>query len=522
MARIPLIVGAVPLYLLYYLGLLSWWWLMLDLFGKGLVIEGVGVAYLLPTAFVTTAYLGAIAKSSSSLIKLSHFIVLAAITLAFWLAIIQTATLSLFQIALDAAPYLSIGFISGVVTIMTYPLAGGERYQLYKKPLFIGGVIFMPLFIVIAALLSSPLDPVTKGSLLTLTLIGFWASAAWLSSRRTQGEYVAGLEIRPMLPFRPDFILPGGVNYVKGTVLTGLGFMIMSQLEKVFPPPVWNWWGFVLAFWGIIAIIPLRGIYKMVTGRRPRLLGDRAAFGIKARSFLREVWLYLGLLLLMYGFLNAFMGSIPFTKLSPFNPMMQPPHPLYGYLGASLLIFSFLIIVPIRLWYKTHLREGIESIVQLVTKQLLLYLGTFTLIYGFVTLFMGIFMYPHPDTNPLGFLVGLPLFLAGFILIVGFRPFALRNEFYAFLRIMPGIISDLPEQKRREVLIKRLEVLAGYPEEQRRAHMKPMFEGLMALTQDRRDIAMKAQIEAIATLPNEGRSKIMKIMDELMFSSAKA
>jgi len=494
---------------------------MLDLFSKGMVAEGIAAAYLLPTAFVFVAYLGARCKTASSIVKLSHFVVLAGITIVFWLALNQTSKLSLTQIAPDAAPYLGLGFISGVMTIMTYPLAGGRIYQLYKKPLFIGGVIFMPLFVTVAALLNSPLTPTAKGSLLAVTLLGFWASAAWLSSRRTQGEYVPGLEIRPMLPFRPDLILPGGVNYVKGTILTGLGFMLMSQPERVFPPPVWNWWGFVLAFWGIITIIPLRGIFKMVAGRRPRLLGDSAAFGMKAKSWVREIWLYLSLMLLMYGFLNAFMGAVPFTRLTPFNPIMQPPNPLYGYGGAFLLALSFIVLVPARLWYKTRLLEGTESTGQLVAKQLLIYLGTFILIYAFITLFMGTFMYPHPATNFLGFLVGLPLFIGGFVLIVVFRTIALRNELQAFLRIMPGIMSDLPAEKRKEVLGKRLRVLAGYSEDQRRSHMKPMFEGLMVLSQEKRDAVMRSQIEGMTALSNEDRSKIMKMMDEFMFSAAK-
>lgn len=517
MIKIPFIIGAVPLYLTIFAALTTWWWLMSDLFIASRVLEGLGIAYLLPSAFVLLAYLGARSSSKSPLVKLSHFWLLGSLAIIFATVISLSGATTLGQIAPDIAPLLSIGFISGVMTIMTYPLAGARTYELYKKPLFLGGVIFMPLFITVGAILNSPLTSVDKGISLLVTLLGFWLSAAWLSSRRTQGEYVPGLEIRPMLPFRPDLMLPGGVNYVKGIILTGLGFMIMSQPQNLFPPPIWNWWGFVLAFWGIIALIPLRGIYKMVGGRRPRLQGDPKAFGMTFRNSIKEVWLFVGLLVLMYGFLNAFMGQIPFTRLNPFDPIIQPPHPLYGVVGGGLLSLSFALLVLVRGWYKTRLIEGLETNGQIVFKQVLLWIGTLLLIYAFVTLFMGTFMYPHPDTNPLGLIVGLPLFLGGLALTIGFRSLALRNELNAFLRIMPGIISDLPENKRIEILTKRLKQLAALSDKQRRAHLKPMFEGLKLLPEEKSQVVMKSQLECLATkLDKDERDKLMGMMMNLM------
>lgn len=50
-------------------------------------------------------------------------------------------------------------------------------------------------------------------------------------------------------------------------------------------------------------------------------------------------------------------------------------------------------------------------------------------------------------TNPLDFTIGISLFALGAALILGVRPLALRNELIALLRIMPGILASLSEEK---------------------------------------------------------------------------
>lgn len=487
---------------------------MVALWRTGNVVEGILVAYLVPAIFLLATALMSNRRSAQN--GTLHYMTLAVLGV---ILAIRVLTLNPFvplnQVATDWGPILGIAFISGVMTIMTYPKAGTRVYESYRSPLFIGGVIFMPLFVAIAAVLDTPLSSALKGALVLSIMVGFWSSAAWLASKRTQGRYVPGLELKPLLPFRPDLILPGGVNYVKGTIMTGLGFVIMSvPVKGIFPPPVWNWWGFVLAFWGIITIIPLRGMFKMVAGKRARMLGETKAFGMNGTLWATELWLYLGLLILMYGFLNAFMGTIPFTTLSPFNPLANPPYPFYGVIGTLFLIASFVVLVPIRGWYKTRLPEGTEKLGQVLLKNALLWIGTFLLIYGFVTLFMGVLIFPQADAFRLG--VGLPLFLGGLVLVVPFRSAALRNEFLAILRIMPGSIAVLPEEKRKLIMSKRIDALLAMPESQRNAHVSAMMQGVSQLPEDLKGAMLKTNFDVLSSLPEDKRMNMMRAMDKAM------
>lgn len=539
------------------------------LFQNGRVVEGVIIGYLLPTLVSLLAYSVSKVRSGGAFINLMHLWVLIPLTILFLLLAIPLTSEPLSWAVLtpqtdkvtgpfhpkpttvtggvfdDPSPFIGIGFISGVMAIMLYPLAGVRRYfTVYKRPLFVAGVIFMPFFIVLAALFRAPVaspmggpEPLTqaiKGLTMFSILIGFWLSGAWLASRSIQGGYISGLTA-PFRPsfllgekavFRPDLILPGGVNFVKGVILVGVGIMIMVHDHTGFPR--FNWWGFALAFWGIITLIPIRGMYKMFRGRGPRILGDETAFGVRA-IWGREVLLFVGLLILLYGFVNAFKGFTPFTVLGVTPRYMSLPR-TPGVVALTLITASFILLVVIRGWYKTRLLEGAETSGQLFLKQLLLYAGVIAMILGYIHLFnlqsdavtfTTDFVGLYPDKNPLGFAIGLTLFILGSLLILLFRPLALKNEFRATMRIMPGVISDLPDDKRRIIMERRLKTLAAMPDHQRKEHMKWMLEGVNALPEESRNRLMKTQIEVLSGLPGGLRSKIMRTMDELTILAGK-
>lgn len=415
------------------------------------------------------------------------------------------------MLPVDNGAFVDIVFVATVVTLMLYPWAGRRTYLAYRTPVFIAGVVFMPLFLYVGAVLSSGIEPVWTQTVLLLVGLGaFWLSAAVLALPQVHGEYVTGLA------FRPDVILPGGVNLVKGIILTGLGLMLSFQPE--YRLPAWNWWGFSLAFWGIITIIPLRGMLKMLM-RRGRLLGEPWATSWWAVA-IREHVLFAGLLVLMYGFLNAFMGTLPFTDLLVRN-----------WSGWVVVAGGYLVLVPLRGWFKRAIREGEERWWQTLAKQVLLYAGTGAVIYGYIWSFMGTTLTMRPATNPAGFGIGVGLIAAGFVLAVPVRAAALRNEWAAAVRIVIGRVCDLDEGRRREFIARRVAVLADQPEGQRRGNMRRMLEGLVRageerrlrflgtmvallgeLPTDRRETLMRSNAACLAELPDGARAEVMRAM----------
>ncbi len=208
--RLPMAIGVALLWLLFWPGFIVWWALMAALFRRGAYPAAVIVAYALPTLYILAAFVAS--RQPGQAVKLLHFGTFLVLSLIFAAALAVMGEAPPLD---DAGPYLSMAFIAAVMGLMQYPRAGLARYDAYRSSLFIGGVIFMPLFIYFAAMLPNvPHTPaLDKVYLFPLSMLGFWLSAAWLTLRATQGEHVPGLEIRPLLPFRPDFILPGEVNY---------------------------------------------------------------------------------------------------------------------------------------------------------------------------------------------------------------------------------------------------------------------------------------------------------------------
>ncbi len=509
--------GLPPMWLLFWAGLVIWWVLMSALFRREIYGAAIIVAFGLPTLYMAAAFVAS--RLSGSGLKLLHFWTFLVLTLLMagglaWLGEVLPAG--------DASPYLGIALIAFVVALMQYPAAGLEQYRAYRSSLFLGGVIFMPLFIYIAALLANvPHTPaLDKVYLFPIGMAGLWISGAWLALKSTHGKHVPGLEIKPLLPFRPDLILPGGVNYVKGTVLMGVGLMI--AIHPQLGMPRWNWWGFILAFWGIITVIPLRGMYKMAKSRRLRMLGlGGTGFG---HELVKGLILFVGLLIMLYGFVNAFMGTVPFATLGASNDFnaFSSGSPAGQAISVTSLLAALAVLVPLRGWYKTRLLEGVETNRQILVKQLLLWFGTLLLFVSFVHLFnlppiretgvIGL----YPNSNPVGFGVGSALFLAGSALILILRPIALRQELEATMMTMVGVLSDQPNAVKQWLLERRLHTLAEMPDAQRDQHFKWMASGLAQLSSESRSALMGTQMVALTGLDSEDRLVCMRSMDRAM------
>ncbi|MEE9205536.1 MAG: hypothetical protein V3U50_01000, partial [Acidimicrobiia bacterium] len=387
----------------------------------------------------------------------------------------------------------------GVVTLMLFPFAGRGHYLASRPPSFVAAVLFMPLFAAIAVTLQSDWTEATKSSTLVVLFVGFWGSAAWLVRTPTAGSYVPGLDFGPGLNFRPDLILPGGVMLVKGLVLTGIGMMIAFQ--EVFRLPRWSWWGFVVAFVGIFTIIPIRGMAKMLA-RRERFLGNDPRWQVPVR------WALLvgGLAVLLYGFLAAFMGRTPFVDFAPRADV--------AWLTVVLVGGSALSLAVREVW-KRRLLEGTESTGQRFVSNLWLYGSVLAYMYGFVVLFMGRYMYPHPGTNPWGVVFGAALFTAGLSLIVGFRPFALRNELLGTINIMVGMLAAMEREDRGRMMTGRIRTIAAYPTSQCAWHVGQMFHALQSLPAEHRVRVEEARNEVIMSLSGTERRALMVAMDQI-------
>ncbi|HDH27323.1 MAG TPA: hypothetical protein ENH00_14205 [Actinobacteria bacterium] len=400
---------------------------------------------------------------------------------------------------IDWPAIVGVSLISVVLTLMLFPFAERKDYLKSRPASFIAGVLFMPLFVAIAVMLQTGWADAAKATVLVVLFLGFWASAAWLVRTPIEGSYVRGLEFGPGLNFRPDLILPGGVMLVKGIILTGVGTLIAVQ--GVFGLPKWSWSGFILAFFGIITIIPIRGMAKMIA-RRERFLGNDPRWQAPVR------WALLvgGLAVLLYGFLSAFMGGTPFVDLLPKAEL--------AWLSVILLVGSSASLW-IREVRKANLLEGTETMAQRFASNLWLYISILAYMYGFIVLFMGTYMYPHPGTNPWGVVLGAGLFTAGLSLMIGFRPFALRNELSGTIGIMVGMLSALEKEARWKMMMSRIRTIAAYPAIQCTWHVGAMSSALDGLSTVDRERVETTRNEVMMSLSSQERQALMMAMDQL-------
>jgi len=396
---------------------------------------------------------------------------------------------------------LGISLISVVITLMLFPFAGRALYRQYRPATFVGGVLFMPLFISIAVSLQAGWALTDTALMLAVLFIGFWGSAVWLIRTPTEGSFVRGLEVGPKFNFRPDLILPGGVMLVKGIILMGVGMLISFQ--DVLRLPKWNWWGFVLAFFGIITIIPIRGVAKMLA-RRSRFLGNEPRW----QGSIRWTLLVGGLAILLYGFLSAFMGVVPFA-----SDGLRPRAALAWV--AVALVGAAAISLAVREIWKRSLLEGAETPLQRFNSNLWMFLSVLGYMYGFVVLFMGRFMYPQAASNLGGVVLGGSLFGFGVVLILVTRPIALRRELIGTINIMVGMLAALGNEARWEMTMGRIRTIAAYPTTQCSWHVGTMFSALDGLSATDRELVETTRNEVMMSLSSQERQALMTAMDQL-------
>lgn len=80
---------------------------------------------------------------------------------------------------------------------------------------------------------------------------------------------------------------------------------------------------------------------------------------------------------------------------------------------------------------------------------------------------------------------------------------------------MVAAVSELPDEKRREMMEPRIRAMSELSPSERKLFMSMMLDGINRLSGERKDRMFKTQLEVISSLPEEKRLGMMNTMDEL-------
>lgn len=428
-------------------------------------------------------------------------------------------TLTLLLIFTTTWQFLPVlGIWATVTLIMLWPVGRklNIRYATYRKPLFILGVLSM---------VSLPFLGFALQYLPAAAISRVW----WLIlvvAILTIFSIVAGVKPaigRPMpMFFRPDILFGDGRVLATGIISLGLSmrFLFGPKSEaEILPTPAGSWAGlyFAIAF-GILQIIPLRGMFKLIS-RMVRLgQGKLSGWSIQ---ILKETWLLAGSLGVIYGFHNAFMGKTPFLdqSLVGITPQFWAAS---GKPGLALMAISALFFIFVRGGYKMlacgdpFIRE---TPAQSRTKALLFFTGLLPFFYGFAHVMSAGAPFPRLPNTDLRLLVGLALFVWGVLMLGPIRIRIQKAQRHALVAQMAAVLLPaMPEDVRRRILDRVVYALADMSEENRLDHMRSMQEAIAAAPEETRRLMTQARMEVIAEIPASKRRKIMQAMDKVMFA----
>ncbi|SIM79384.1 multipass membrane protein [Cuniculiplasma divulgatum] len=409
------------------------------------------------------------------------------------------------------SPGTGIGFyilppvliLLAITLSMTLPITKRVKWSTYRRPLYVTAVLFENWISVVGLVLILVAPPgvgtESKAIYFLLTIIIFWAATIVLASKRIQSRFIPEMGL-----FRPDLLYPTGANLARGEIFAGLGLKLMLTITPVSIHnfawlPVWNWWGLLWAELSMVFLVAVRGMTKLkvvLMGRmiKQKMLGWRG-------TLLEEGFLYLGFTGLSYGFLNVFMGYIPFTVVYPrFWP------------GALIMVIAAIILIPVRGYLKHKVDRITMSYRRTLGLMALLYLGVMVLMYGMIVMLMGRFLVV---TTTLGLVLGLFLQILGISVIVFGRARSIMNDRKGMLPQMLWVLSHADEQDRQRVMKTRLEIFASMNEKERYVNMKNMYDALMQLPDENQSKMLGTQMMALSYLESEKRGRCMRTMDRI-------
>lgn len=389
-----------------------------------------------------------------------------------------------------------------VITLL-WPSGGTHGYFSYRTPLVLASFVAELWLIVGGLAIVLPAD-----RLLAAVLFQGFLAVFFLLSTINSLPGMTGVS-RPGAGTRPDLIFGGGVYLVRGEIYVALGIEILTSPHAI-ALPVWNWWAVAAEVAAMLILVAFRGVLKMQM-RQARFLGHNTwkGSGLRAGMWVREVFLYFALLLVVYAFFNMFRGLVPFTW-TPGQPHGGNP----DWTGLGWLAAAFVLLVPVRGWWKTRLPEP-PTLAQELAKQLLMWVGFVLLITGFLLVFAGQIGTVDWFGGYYNFWWGLWVSLLGFLMVVPLRTITLREEFRGTVKITTGSVGELPEQQRQRMLRSRLSTVAALGPRERTIHLGLILSAVQAQPSDRRQALQQTRQAVLANAPDDARQRLQDTAAEL-------
>lgn len=409
-----------------------------------------------------------------------------------------------------------IGVWASVTTIMLWPCARhfGRPYLSYRTPLFIVGVLSMASLPALGFLMDwLPMNESRTWALLAiiaiLTIFSIVAGVKKAISRPTQ------------MLFRPDLLFGDGRVLATGVISLGLAMRFLfghhAPPGYSLPFPQGSWYGILFAItFGIIQIIPLRGMLKLRL-RMARMIEKR--FHDWFWVFVREFYFLAAALMIMYGFHNVFMGTIPFIDAT-LGGIKPENFAAMGKPGLTLMAISALVFIFIRGGYKKSVCGDPfikETLNQSITKSFLFLVSFLPFIYGFAHV-MGVGPFPRPLPEGVPLIVGGSLLVWGILMESVFRIWIQQVQQRAIAEQMVAVVLPrLDDAKRKELMTNLMEAISQIEEKRRQGFIRAMLNGLEYAPEESKKIISDTRTQALAELPEHQRKTIMKSMDAVMF-----